>query len=128
MDLSGYRFLKSHEWALLAGDIVTVGISQFAVEQLTDVTNVELPKVGKVVKTGKPFGEIESVKAVFDLNSPCDGEIIEVNEWLKDHLVTITEEPYTKGWMVKIKLVAGATLDHLMNLPAYEKQLASEGH
>ena len=79
MDLARLRYAKSHEWADLQGEICTVGITKFAVEQLTDVTNLDLKKVGTKVEAGKPFGEIESVKAVFDLYAPVSGEIVEVN-------------------------------------------------
>lgn len=128
MDLSKLRYAKSHEWANLQGDICTVGITKFAVEQLTDVTNLELPKVGKKVEGGKPFGEIESVKAVFDLYAPVSGEVLEVNTPLANDPGMINQDPYDKGWMIKIKVAPGTTLTHLMDLAAYEKQLAEEGH
>lgn len=127
MDLSKLRYAKSHEWANLQGDICTVGISQFAVDQLTDVTNLELPKTGKKVEAGKPFGEIESVKAVFDLYAPVTGEVIEVNTSVANDPSLINQDPYGNGWMLKIKVAPGATLAHLMDLPQYEKQLAEDG-
>lgn len=128
MDLSKLRYAKSHEWADLQGDVCTVGITKFAVEQLTDVTNLELPKVGKKLEGGKPFGEIESVKAVFDLYSPVSGDVIEVNTAVANDPGLVNQDPYGKGWMIKIKVAAGVTLAHLMDLPTYEKQLADEGH
>jgi glycine cleavage system H protein len=128
MDLSKLRYAKSHEWADLQGDICTVGITKFAVEQLTDVTNLELPKVGKKLEGGKPFGEIESVKAVFDLYSPVSGEVIEVNTAVANDPGLVNEDSYGKGWMIKIRVAPGTTLNHLMDLAAYEKQLAEEGH
>jgi len=128
MDLSQLRFTKSHEWAKLDGELCTVGVTDFAVEQLTDVTNLELPKVGKAVTAGKPFGEIESVKAVFDLNSPVTGAVAEVNDALRDALTTVTEDPYGKGWMLRIRVPAGSSLDHLMTHDEYKHQIASEGH
>jgi glycine cleavage system H protein len=128
MDLSKLRFAESHEWADLQGDICTVGITQFAVDQLTDVTNLELKKVGTQVSTGKPFGEIESVKAVFDLNAPASGEIVEINQAVVRDPGLVNQDPYGKGWMIKIKVAPGTTLAHLMDLPKYEKQLAEEGH
>ena len=79
MDRKSLRYLASHEWVKLEGDIATVGISQFAVEQLTDLIMIELPAVGTKVTAGKTFGEIESVKAVSDLYAPVSGEVIEVN-------------------------------------------------
>jgi glycine cleavage system H protein len=128
MDLSKLRYAKSHEWANLQGDVCTVGITQFAVDQLTDVTNLELPKVGKKLEAGKPFGEIESVKAVFDLNAPVGGEVIEVNAAVAADPAIINQDPYDKGWMIKIKVAPGTTLAHLMDQAQYEKQLAEDGH
>lgn len=128
MDLSKLRYAKSHEWADLQGDVCTVGITKFAVEQLTDVTNLELPKVGKKVEGGKPFGEIESVKAVFDLYAPVSGEIIEVNTAVANDPGLVNQDSYGKGWMIKIKVAPGTTLAHLMDLATYEKQLAEDGH
>jgi glycine cleavage system H protein len=128
MDLAKLRYAKSHEWSDLQGNICTVGISKFAVEQLTDVTNLDLPKVGKQLEAGKPFGEIESVKAVFDLYAPVSGEVVEVNSPVVSDPSIINDDPYGKGWMIKIKVAAGTTLAHLMDLPQYEQQLAEEGH
>ncbi|GAC1309369.1 MAG: glycine cleavage system protein GcvH [Isosphaeraceae bacterium] len=127
MDLSKLRYAKSHEWASLQGDICTVGITQFAVEQLTDVTNLDLPKIGKQVTAGKPFGEIESVKAVFDLYAPVSGEVIEVNTAVARDPALVNQAPYDTGWMIKIKVPPGTTLTHLMDLQHYQQQL-SEGH
>src|SRR6266545_792559 len=112
MDLSKLRYAKSHEWADLQGDVCTVGITKFAVEQLTDVTNVELPKVGKKVEGGKPFGEIESVKAVFDLYAPVSGDVIEVNSAVAEDPGLVNQDPYGKGWMIKIKVAPGSNLAH----------------
>ncbi len=128
MDLKTLRYAKSHEWAIMQGDLCVVGITQFAVDQLTDVTNLDLPKVGKKVEAGKPFGEIESVKAVFDLNSPVTGDVAEINAAVAADPSIINADPYGAGWMVKIKVPAGATLTHLMDLGQYEVQLAEEGH
>ena len=128
MDLNALKYAKSHEWSALSGDTVTVGITTYAVEQLTDVTHLQLPKVGAKTTAGKAFGEIESVKAVFDLYAPVTGEVVEVNKGLATDPSPINADNYGAGWMVKIKLAAGATLDHLMDKAAYDEQLASEGH
>ena len=127
MDQSKLRYLPSHEWADLQGDVCTVGITQYAVDQLTDVTHLQLPKVGAGVTAGAPFGEIESVKAVFDLNAPMTGTVAEVNAAVAKDPSLINQDPYGKGWMIRIKLAPGAKLDHLLGLQQYEKQLA-EGH
>jgi glycine cleavage system H protein len=127
MDQSKLRYLPTHEWADVQGDVCTVGITQYAVEQLTDVTHLQLPAVGKAVTAGQPFGEIESVKAVFDLNAPVTGTVSEKNTAAEKDPSVINQDPYGKGWMIKIKLAPGAKLDHLLDLQQYEKQIA-EGH
>ena len=128
MDPKKLRYAKTHEWASLEGDKCTVGITQFAVEQLTDVVYVELPDPGDNVFAGESFGEIESVKAVSDLYSPVNGEIVAVNEKVVNDPTIISGDPYGKGWMIKIKIEPGQTLDGLMTLAQYEKQIASDEH
>jgi glycine cleavage system H protein len=127
MDPKNLRYASTHEWAALEGDVCTVGITKFAVEQLTDVVYIELPDVGDNVFKGDGFGEIESVKAVSDLYAPLSGEVIEVNKKLENDPSLVTNDPYGAGWMIKIKVEDG-NLDHLMSLEQYEKQVASEGH
>jgi glycine cleavage system H protein len=126
MDPSKLLYAKSHEWADIQGVICTVGITGYAVEQLTDVTHLQLPKIGTKTTGEKPFGEIESVKAVFDLYAPVTGEVIEVNEAVRKDPSLINQDSYGKGWMIKIKLTPGASTAHLMELKAYEAQIA--GH
>ena len=128
MDPKSLRYAKSHEWASLQGDVCTVGITKFAVDQLTDVVYIELPEVGDHVFTGESFGEIESVKAVSDLYSPVNGEVMEVNEKLLDDPTGVTADPLGKGWMIKIKVEPGTTLDHLLTIDQYNQQIASEEH
>ena len=128
MDLKSLRYAPTHEWASLQGDLCTLGITKFAVEQLTDVIYVELPDVGDHVFAGDSFGEIESVKAVSDLYSPVNGEVVEINEKLVNDPTLITGDPYEKGWLVKIKVEPGSTLDSMLTLAKYEKQIASEEH
>lgn len=128
MDPKTLRFAATHEWAALEGDVCTVGITKFAVEQLTDIVYIELPQVADHVFIGDSFGEIESVKAVSDLYSPLNGEIIAVNEKLLEDPTLITTDPYGAGWIIRVKTEQGTTLDHLMSQEQYEKQIASEGH
>lgn len=128
MDPKTLRFAKTHEWASLSGDICTVGISKFAVEQLTDVVYIELPEVGDHTFAGDSFGEIESVKAVSDLYAPVNGEVIEVNEKLLNDPAAIAQDPYGNGWLVKIKIEPGVNLEHLLTQAQYDKQIASEEH
>jgi glycine cleavage system H protein len=128
MDPKNLRYAASHEWASLEGDICTIGITKFAVEQLTDVVYIELPDVGDHVFAGDSFGEVESVKAVSDLYAPVSGEVIAKNEKLETDPGAVADDPYGKGWMIKIKVEPGTSLEHLMTLERYEKQIASEGH
>ena len=128
MDQKTLRFAKTHEWVSLTGDICTVGISQFAVEQLTDVVYIELPEIGDHTFVGDSFGEIESVKAVSDLYAPVNGEVSEINEPILNDPSTVAKDPYGKGWLVKIKVEPGTTLDHLLTKAQYDQQIASEDH
>jgi glycine cleavage system H protein len=128
MDPKTLRYSTTHEWASLQGDTCTIGITKFAVEQLGDIVYVELPDAGDHVFKEKDFGEIESVKAVSPLVSPIDGEVTAVNEKLQENPDPLVDDPYGKGWMIKVKIEPGTRLDHLMTLEQYEKQIASEGH
>ncbi len=125
-------YAKTHEWTAVEGSggqkIATVGISAFAVEALTDLVFMQLPTVGKKVKAGESFGEIESVKAVSDLYSPVEGEIIEVNSALPNKLETLNADPYGAGWIAKIKITDESALKNLMNYAAYQKMCAEEAH
>jgi glycine cleavage system H protein len=128
MDPKNLRYASTHEWASLDGDTCTVGLTKFAVDQLTDVVYIEMPDVGDHVFAGESFGEIESVKAVSELYSPVNGEVTDINKALEDDPSIISTDPYGKGWLIKIKCEPGSTLDHLMTLDKYEKQIASEQH
>jgi glycine cleavage system H protein len=124
------KFAKTHEWLSLdaATKTATVGLSAFALEALTDLVYVELPKVGAKVKAGESFGEIESVKAVSDLYSPVNGEVVESHAELADNLDVLKSDPYGKGWLVKIKLSDEQGLGDLLSHSAYQKQCAEEQH
>jgi len=122
------RYAESHEWASVEGDVCTVGISKFAVEQLTDVVFVELTKLGKMLAVKDAFGQIESVKSVNDLYAPVAGEIVARNDALEKDPTLVSGDPYGKGWMVKIKMTAKADFDKLLSPEQYEKQIASQGH
>lgn len=126
-------FAKTHEWVHVGSDsagkkIATIGISHFAVEALTDLVFIELPEVGRHIKAGESFGEVESVKAVSDLYSPVAGEIVEVNQNLSSKLEPLHDDPYGTGWIVKIKIADESGLKNLLDYKAYEKQCAEEGH
>ena len=123
-------YAESHEWVHfsqeLGAKVATIGISAFAVEQLTDLVYMELPEVGRQVDAGDEIGEVESVKAVSPLYSPVQGQITEVNSTLPDNLETLTSDPYTDGWIVKIRLSDESALSSLMDFAAYQKQCESE--
>jgi glycine cleavage system H protein len=118
---SDRRYLESHEWHKAEGQTVTIGITQFAADELTDITFVQLPKVGTKVSANKPFGEIESVKATSDLMSGISGEVIAVNDQLNTKPGWVNEDPYDKGWMVKIKASDVKELDKLLSSEDYMK-------
>lgn len=130
MNPESLLYAKTHEWAAVdkANNIATVGISKFALEALTDLVFLELPAEGATVTSGESFGEIESVKAVSDLYSPVDGEVVEVNSALVDQLETLNEMSYDDAWMIKVKMSNPANLDALLDYAAYQKQCEEEGH
>ena len=116
------RYLESHEWHKLDGDVVTIGITQIAADELTDITFVQLPKVGQAIKTGEPFGEIESVKATADLMSGISGTVVEANATLKDNPGQVNQDPYAGGWMIKVKLADPASVEKLLSADDYLKK------
>lgn len=120
-------YLETHEWARLDGTTATIGITDFAVKHLTDLVFIDLPEVGDTITKGERFGEIESVKAVSDLNAPISGKVVAVNETLADHLDKIGNDPYGDGWMVKVSVVAGTTLAGLLDAKAYAAVTEREG-
>jgi glycine cleavage system H protein len=122
------KYLESHEWIKINGDTAVIGITDFAVEELSsgnegDLVYCDLPEVGRVLADGETFGEIESVKAVADLNCPLAGEVIEVNSEIEDHLEILSQDPFEKGWMIKIKLT-NQDDSGLLDATAYEALLA----
>ena len=125
-------YAKTHEWVAVASEggakVATVGISAFAVEALTDLVFIELPKVGAKVDAEQPFCEVESVKAVSDVYAPVTGEVVAVNTTLPENLEILSTDPYEKGWIAKIKITDDANLSKLLSHAAYEKQCAEEGH
>jgi glycine cleavage system H protein len=129
MDLQSLLFLPTHEWVLIQGDVATVGISQFAVEQLTDLLLVELPRPGDSVTAGKSFGEVESVKAVSDLYSPVDGEVVEANPAVGADVQVLARDPYGEGWLIKVRLNdPRAEIPALMDYPTYRRTVAESPH
>ena len=115
------RYAESHEWHNPEGDLVVVGITQFAVDELTDITYVEFVKDSGPIKKGETFAEIESVKATSEIYAGIDGEIVEVNQAVADEPSLLNQDPYAGAWLVKIKPADAAQLDALMDAAAYEK-------
>jgi len=118
------RYDKEHEWVSLEGDVVTVGISAFAQDQLGEVVYVDLPATGDMLLAGESFGEIESVKSVSELFSPISGEVVDVNAALGDTPEIVNEDPYGAGWMLKVRLDDVSELDGLMTAEEYEAFIA----
>lgn len=113
------RYLESHEWHKVDGDLVTIGISQFAVDELTDITFLEITADGSI-SAGDSIGEIESVKTSSDLYTGISGEVVEINSELADHPELINQDPYQNGWMLKIKPSDPAELDSLLSAADYD--------
>jgi glycine cleavage system H protein len=117
---SDLRYTKEHEWVRLEGDEATVGITDYAAEQLGDIVFVELPDAGTPLEQFATFGVVESVKAVSDLFAPLAGEVIERNERLADHPELVNSDPYGDGWIVRIRLEDGDQAAELLDASAYE--------
>ena len=116
------RYLVSHEWHQLRGDVVTIGITQTAADELTDVTYVALPKVGEKITAGGRFGEIESVKATSDLYSGVTGTVSEINNALVSNPALVNSDPYNQGWMIKVKAGNPDEVNKLLSADDFEKQ------
>jgi glycine cleavage system H protein len=118
------KYASSHEWARLEGDVVTVGLSDHAQAELTDVVFLELPKVGRRVQTGESVAVIESVKAANDIFAPVAGEIVEINVPLAEDPAPVNSDPYGEGWLFRIRIAPGTSLDHLLNAEQYRPEIS----
>ena len=131
MNQEDLLFAKTHEWAAISTEddqkLVTLGLSAFAVEALTDLVYIELPEVGRQVQAEQPFCEVESVKAVSDIYAPVDGEVVAVNDALPNALETLSKDPYGAGWIAKIRITDSAGLARLMDHKTYQRQCEEEG-
>ena len=123
---SDRRYLESHEWAKKDGNVVSVGITAFAVEHLSDLTFLSLPAVGTNLQKGQRFGEIESVKAVSELFAPVSGKVTAVNQALADDVASLSGDPWNKGWMMKLEVAGDSEWKTLLDADAYEKKCAQE--
>ena len=122
------KYTKEHEWVRIEGDSGTVGITDYAQDQLGDVVFVDLPVAGTSVRCMEKFGEIESVKAVSELFSPVTGEVIEANESLNGSPELVNDSPYADGWMMKVRLAEPGELAGLMSADEYEAYLREAAH
>ena len=120
---SDLKYTKSHEWVRVSGDIATVGITDHAQHELTDIVFVELPEKGRKVKTGEACAVVESVKTASDIYSPVSGEIMEINKAVVDDPALVNKEPHAGGWFFKIKLSSPTELNALLSPDAYQKQI-----
>lgn len=128
MDKTALLFLPSHEWTGYEGDVATVGISDFAVSQLSDLTYVELPAIGQTVTAGEQFGEVESVKAASELYSPVSGKVTAINTDLEEDVAPLSSDPFGAGWIMKVQVSDRAGDDNLLDLEAYKKHCEAEDH
>jgi glycine cleavage system H protein len=122
------KYTKDHEWVKVEGGVATMGITDFAQQQLTDIVFVELPAVGAKAVAGKAIATVESVKAVSDVFSPLNGEVVEVNESLPDAPELLNKSPYDDAWLAKIKMDNPADAEVLLSSAAYKELIAAEGH
>jgi len=126
------RYTQTHEWVKPDGDTMIIGITDFAVRELSngnedDLVYCDLPEAGRALAAGETFGEIESVKAVSDLNAPVAGEVIETNVAIEEHLEVLAKDPWNAGWMIRIR-PERKSLDGLMSAEEYDKFIASNAH
>jgi len=120
------KYSKEHEWVLVEDNVATVGITDYAQEQLGDIVFVEMPAIGDKVSKEDAFGVVESVKAVSDIYAPVSGKVLEVNDDLPDNPEMVNEDPYGDGWMIKIEMNDPEELQDLMTAAEYEEYVAEE--
>ncbi|HKD66410.1 MAG TPA: glycine cleavage system protein GcvH [Candidatus Binataceae bacterium] len=123
---AGLRYSKEHEWVATEEEVATIGITDYAQEQLGEIVYVELPAVGDKISKDDAFGVVESVKAVSDIYAPVSGTVVEVNQELPESPEMINEDPYGDGWLVKVKVSDTSELDDLLDNDEYEEMVAAE--
>jgi glycine cleavage system H protein len=123
---SDLKYLDSHEYVRLEGEIATIGISAFAVDQLGDIVFLELPEVGDAVTKGETFGSVESVKAVEDLYSAVNGTVVERNEAILESPEQVAEDPYGEGWLLKVRVNELSEVDDALSADEYQAQVEGE--
>src|SRR5580765_3861129 len=122
----GLKYSKEHEWVLVEGKSATIGITEYAQEELGDIVYVELPEVGEKVVKDDPFGAVESVKAVSDVYAPVSGAVLEINDVLPENPETINDDPYGDGWMIRVELTDKDDLKDLMDADEYAEYVAQQ--
>jgi glycine cleavage system H protein len=122
------KYTKTHEWVRLDGSTATIGVTDFAQSELSDIVYVEITTVGKQVKHDQALGTIEAVKAVSDLYAPVEGEVIEANEELKQNPAAVNKDPYGAGWMARVRVSGPEALSHLLDPKAYADVVARSAH
>ena len=119
-----FLFADSHEYAHIEGEVVRIGISAFAVDQLGDIVFVDLPELGTEVEKGMPFGSVESVKAVEDMNSPVSGKVTQINQTVLNNPEDLQNDPHDKGWLLVVSPSSVSQIDDLMDAESYSKKIA----
>jgi glycine cleavage system H protein len=122
----GLKYSKEHEWVLVEGTTATIGITEYAQEELGDIVYVELPEVGEKIVKDDPFGAVESVKAVSDVYAPVSGAVLEINDILPDNPETINDDPYGDGWMIRVELSDPDDLKDLMDADEYAEYVQQQ--
>lgn len=122
----GLKYSKEHEWVLVEGDTATIGITEYAQEELGDIVYVELPEVGEKIVKDDPFGAVESVKAVSDVYAPVSGTVLEINDLLPDNPETINDDAYGDGWMIRVELSDMDDLTDLMTADEYAEYVEQQ--
>ena len=122
----GLKYSKEHEWVLVEGTTATIGITEYAQEELGDIVYVELPEVGEKIVKDDPFGAVESVKAVSDVYAPVSGAVLEINDILPDNPETINDDPYGDGWMIRVELSDSDDLKDLMDADEYAEYVQQQ--
>jgi len=117
------KYTPTHEWLRIEGDLAVVGITDFAVEQLSDIVFIDLPQAGQAVAKGDRFGEVESTKTVSDLMAPVSGTVTEVNSQLTDHPEILNQSPFEKGWILKVRMSDPGEASSLLGAAAYQAQI-----
>lgn len=122
-----FKYLDSHQWLKVEGEVGTIGITHYGQKEMGEILYVELPRKGKGIKQKETLSTLESVKAAFDVPSPVSGEIVEVNEKLEDDPSLVNKDPYGSGWLVKVKISDFSELDSLLTSQQYENLIKSKG-